>query len=351
MSTRTTTPLTRFWLALEQVPGAAAVGAEWRRRLGADFERTRALFPPDPELAASYPRLSAPGVPYRVVAHGPNDFVGVGDDGDTVPLSRADLVVYRLALAELVRRVAGAFGFDPDVRGVEGLGGTSHVGSFRPLAGFAFPVYLTVQLEPADYNGAAAGLLARTAGPFVLLAPTNRHHRGAAQALLDARGAAFVPLADAIRLGESGQWERTDAAHKWLGEFCARVLPAAEPIRAGVFFPTPPAARWADVRIRFLDGDRVAVAVGAVTRTLTYAQMGMADGRNARCTKRWELLRAFAAARGELTWRAGGSARKNQKRCQELANDLRAFFRIDGEPITLTEDRKGWRTAFVLEPD
>jgi hypothetical protein len=34
-----------------------------------------------------------------------------------------------------------------------------------------------------------------------------------------------------------------------------------------------------------------------------------------------------------------------------LARDLKAFFRIAGEPIVMTDDGKGWRTIFTVEPD
>jgi hypothetical protein len=116
-------------------------------------------------------------------------------------------------------------------------------------------------------------------------------------------------------------------------------------------FPTPPGAPWASVRIRFVDGETVAVAVCGVTAHFNYAQMGMADGRNARPTKQWELLRAFASVHGLLSWECHHACRANQKRREILARDLKAFFRIDGEPIILTEDRKGWRTVFAIEPD
>src|SRR5262249_29258922 len=77
-----------------------------------------------------------------------------------------------------------------------------------------------------------------------------------------------------------------------------QVLPAENPEPAGVFFPTPPGARWVDVHIRFLDGERVAVTVKDVSRTLNYTQMGMVDKRNSTPTKQWTLLLAFSRAYG-----------------------------------------------------
>ena len=61
----------------------------------------------------------------------------------------------------------------------------------------------------------------------------------------------------------------------------------------------------------------------------------------ARPTKVWQLLRAFANEGGLMTWRSRDACRRNQKRRELPAADLKAFFRIDGEPIELTPDGKG----------
>lgn len=286
-----------------------------------------------------------------MIEHRRDDIVGVGEEGEApVKLTQADLIVYRLDPCRLAREVAGVLGIDPDPGPVEGQPGTVRVGLYRPLAGFEFPTYLTIQLEEREYRVTVESLAAHTPGSFLLLAPTNRHHRMASKHLLDGRNAAFLALADAIRSGEGGRWEASEAASTWLAEFRSRVLPTTD-TGGQVFFPTPPGARWSDVRVRFLDGETVAVKVAAVTRTLTYTQMGMADGRNAKATKQWHLLRDFAQGGGTLTWQSPSADRKNQKRRENLANDLKAFFRIDGEPILPTDDGKGWRTTFTIEPD
>lgn len=270
------------------------------------------------------------------------------DDGDRTGLSRADLVVYRLDPAKFVAAVAAAFGLDAGETAVEGSGATYHVGTYRPLAGFAYPIYLTIQLEQPDDKAVVESLLASTAGPFVLLAPTNRHHRIASKLLLDARGCLFLPLADAIG-HETRRWELTDAARAALDAFTAKLLPDTGD--AHRFFPTPAETTWAMLRIRFVDGHRVAVKAGAVAETLNSTQLGMADGRNGNPTKQWELLRVFADGHGTLTWGSKGASRDNQKRRDKLVENLKAFFRIDGEPIRLLPGGKGWETVFAVEPD
>lgn len=105
------------------------------------------------------------------------------------------------------------------------------------------------------------------------------------------------------------------------------------------------------MRVRFLDRHRVTARAGAASATLTYAQMGMADGRTAGPTVQWELLRTFARNNGTLTWGASGAHRRNQKRVEVLAKNLKAFFRIEGEPVRYDPAIKGWRAVLTVEGD
>jgi hypothetical protein len=123
------------------------------------------------------------------------------------------------------------------------------------------------------------------------------------------------------------------------------------PVKEGVSFETPPAARWEDVRIRFVDGHTISVAVLGVKGRFNCAEMGMADDRTKNPTVQWRLLMGFARDHGRMEWDSPEADRKNQKRRERLADDLRRFFRIDGDPICLTPDRKGWRTRFNLAPN
>ena len=117
------------------------------------------------------------------------------------------------------------------------------------------------------------------------------------------------------------------------------------------FFPTPPDATWDDVCICFKDGHTVSIKVKPKKGVYTYTDMGMADGRNRKPTRQWELLRTFAEKGGILDWSSKKADRRNQKRREILAANLRDFFRIEGDPFRLTRDRKGWQTRFLIFPD
>lgn len=116
-------------------------------------------------------------------------------------------------------------------------------------------------------------------------------------------------------------------------------------------FPTPNGVKWTDVSIKIIDGETVAIKLGDHARRYVYSEMGMIDGRTKKPTKQWELLQLFARHHGVLTWQSSGADRKNQKRREVLSENLKAFFGIEGEPIELTDDKKGWRTTFSIDPD
>jgi hypothetical protein len=84
---------------------------------------------------------------------------------------------------------------------------------------------------------------------------------------------------------------------------------------------------------------------------LTYSQLGLIDSRSGKPSKQWELLRLFAREHGVMTWLSTGACRQNQKRRELLNKSLQQFFDIEGEPIELTDDRKGWRCTFKIKSE
>jgi hypothetical protein len=343
-----------FWQALEAIPGPAAVTAEWRQHVGdGEFEHARKLLRPRAGLADGFPRRQEGQVvmPYRVVRHGPDEFVGVDDhgNGSVITLTRDELIVYELDRGGLARAVAAALGLGPATRDEAGLPhGVVVVGRYEPLAGFSFPAFLTIPRDERHLMAALGELTLLANDGFVLVAPTARRLHTPAERVIWDRKLAFLALCDAVEI-TAGGLVGMESGRRVLEQIRQTHVPL---VAAGsAFFPTPAAATWSSLRIRFVDGHTISVAVGDVTGVFHYSQLGMADGRNAQPTKQWELLRSLARGYGVLTWRSRDADPRNQKRRELLAKDLRAFFRIDGEPIVLTDDGKGWRTSFALEPE
>ncbi len=116
-------------------------------------------------------------------------------------------------------------------------------------------------------------------------------------------------------------------------------------------FPTPSGATWEDVHIRFKDGHTVTIRVREARGIYSFAEMGMSNKKNRTFTKQWALLQTFATHDGTLTWKNPEAGRNLQKRREVLAKNLKAFFGIEGDPIRLTNDRKGWQTRFSIRPE
>lgn len=344
--------LHRLWPALEEIPGLQAVSAEWRIHLGEGSDSLQSLFIPTDRFAESIPVADDPYSCYRVVRHALDDIVGVHDAGrPPIKLSKRDVLIYRLDHQRIIRDVAAALGIELTVSAVDGVPHTYRVGSFRPFAGFAFPAFLAFPLEADDLQRAVAAISAQHNEPLVLLAPTSKCIRPACERLLKNRKACFLALNESIETDSSGDWTATEAAQRRVAEFQQAAVPQSAVAGGMAFFPTPPTATWQDVRIKFVDGETVSIKVGNASGTFVYSQLGMADGRNARPTVQWELLIAFARGYGAVTWSSSEASRRNQKRREVLAANLKEFFRIDGEPIEYVEESKGWRTLFTIEPD
>jgi hypothetical protein len=245
--------------------------------------------------------------------------------------------------------VAGALGADFNGDPLGAADRTHRVGRYQPVAGYAFPILFTAQPGRAEFHSAAAAAATSVDGPFILTAPTNHFFREPTERLLRERRSAFLPLADALRFRSDGTFEADEIGDRELAHFRAEVLPGDQAGRT--YFATPAGCQWADLTVRFIDGETVAVRVGGAAGTFNFTQLGMVDGRSGRPTKQWELLRAFARSRGHLTWRSPGADTKNQKRREMLAKDLKAFFRLPGEPIAPIRRPSGWATTFRLDPD
>ncbi len=78
---------------------------------------------------------------------------------------------------------------------------------------------------------------------------------------------------------------------------------------------------------------------------------GLANAKNGLPNMQWELLYSLAQGHGLMTWSSPGARRENRKHREALNKTLRAFFGIDGDPIGLTDDKKGYRCTFKLVPD
>ena len=138
-------PLQRLWQSLEDIAGLVAVLADWRNRLGQDFDAAYSLLRPTDQRAHSYPDVNDPYSHYRVVTHSDHDIVGVhSSNSSTINLTDSEVLIYRLDTKRLCRIIAESLGFDSSQLSTNGADGPSLIGVYRPFVGFGFPVYFAI---------------------------------------------------------------------------------------------------------------------------------------------------------------------------------------------------------------
>ncbi|MFQ5733101.1 MAG: hypothetical protein ACE5KM_14260, partial [Planctomycetaceae bacterium] len=288
--------------------------------------------------------------PYRVIRLSEDEFVAVPPEGgDAVRLTPDQVAVHRLHHVRLAKRIAAAIGFTPECAPFAGLPALYRIGSDRPLAGYTFPVFLAIPRGADALERIFDAVAVRTTGPFLLCTPTRRFCPSRVDDELARRNSALLPLNECLDFDRSANIGMTSAGREFVDAFRAANLPKPETLRETAFFPTPADACWCDVRMQFVDGETLSIAIGDVTATQNYTQLGMASRRNGRPTRQWELLRIFAAGYGLLDWSSRQADRRHQKQKELLSKRLRTFFRIDEEPFCIAGN--GWQARFALQPD
>lgn len=198
------TSLRRFWQAVESLPSLAAVEAEWLAHLRGEYHLIKPFLRARTDRASSFPRPDG-GLPYQVIEHGRNDLVGVCQEtGETVTLSRSQLVVYELDQQRLAAQVAGAVGLGAANR-VAQDGRLFSLGTFRPT-GHSVAAFLILPSDAAEVTSGAASLISQGLSPFLMLTPTRRFVTGELDMRLRSVGSANLPLVDALVVSGDGQW-------------------------------------------------------------------------------------------------------------------------------------------------
>lgn len=334
----------RLWRALENIYGWAGVRSVWREHMGDELDFLQPLLRPTEELAMSVPW---PGTieGRRVVVHEEDDIVAVDEEtSEASPIRREDIVLWRLDADTLFRGAASALGLTGETASV-GMGTRLWwLGDFVPVEGERFPVYLATTRDAGELVKNAGYVSALSRRPFVLATPSRRPGSESLSRLLGGRSSDWITLEETLDWRGEGVFAARQPLREVLREFVGvHVITETrrdDPAR----FPTPAGATWSDVTLRFLDGHTVHVKVAGTVEECDCVRMGMASRRNRRPTKQWQLLARFAASDGVISWKKGNADHRLQKQKELLAQHLRTFFGIDGEPIALVG--KDWHCRF-----
>jgi hypothetical protein len=342
----------RLWRAISNTPELSGVLADWKAIVGDDLSVVGPFMKPLAALALGYPcPYMGDGCPRDVIEwDGAFRAVCRSEDHscEELKLERADVVCYELDLVRLGRRLAKVFGLEGEITVVDGIRNTVRVGCCCPVAGVSRPVFFMASF----LRGRLDALVARLGGSFLLLVPIMGSVASRHTDFLPARDVTVVELAQATAVSESGELVVTLAGSEAIRRFAMAGLPIShdEDSDGMAFFPTPAGSAWAEVKLRLIDGNTISIQVREAGGVFNFAQLGMASRKNASPTLQWKLLCDFAYDHGVMTWESRSATRKNRKRREQLGRDLQRFFRIEGDPIELTSDGKGWRTRFGIEP-
>lgn len=346
-------PLCKLWPALEALPGLAAVTEEWKDRFGEDFDAGREFLRLTNRRAEAYPCPSPGGVgcPRSIVDHGKGMFAAVCGDQpkrcDKLILTKQDIAIYELDTRKLGTAIAVAFGIDPAFNEVTGFQQTFRVGDYYPQAGKRFPLFLTIQTDPASLHDVAMRLCSTTRTAFILVVPTTTFSDLAITDLLGRQQARIPALADLFEIDSTGKLVATEVARTLLAEFHSAVMPEEDGEQLNQF-PTPPGARWEDVAIEFTAEEVANIRCKGITHRVEPEHLDMKSRKNGRPTLQWTLLQSFARCNGSISWNDPDAKDRVKHQKLKLSKKLMAYFGIEDAPINWHRDERDYRTRFSI---
>ncbi len=346
--------MNRFWLALEKVWGLSTSRLSWQQHLGdadhsnVDLGRCELLVATS-QLAKILPVIGNPYEWLEVSEFEDGVFEGYNEKTETyVPVDRRSLVCYEFSVVKLAKTLSDLIGFAPNTEQLDDTHYCYLLGQFGGKSGAGFAFYFAKESDSRRMSRCLDAIQLKDQRPYVLLLTSMRMLSPQFSRVLNDKGCLIVPLEQSMVRDEDG-WMLTDWARKELVVLRDRLLP--KPQAAVGKFPTPAGCSWKDVEIRFQDSHTVTVIAGEQHERLMFTQMGLANAKNGLPNMQWELLYSLSQGHGLMTWNSPGARRENRKHREALNKTLRAFFGIDGDPIGLTDDKKGYRCVCKLVPD
>ncbi|MCC9654664.1 hypothetical protein [Rhodopirellula halodulae] len=266
---------------------------------------------------------------------------------ETQTLPRRDAVVFRVNVPLIFRSICRAADWRWDyheVREAEGLSRIA-VDSHSPS------VQLSIFYASGDLDASLVYLAAVSNKPCVIFRSSGGDLDANSQLMLQRMQSIELALPQCTELGDRGIVTLNDSAMQRLTDFRRQHIPPPEPKPQNQCLDVPAGTTWNSVQIHFVDYETIRVSVPGSSGIYHYTQLGMANSRNAKPVKQWQLLRTYADNHGVLTWRDSGAAQNVKKQTQELNKKLIASLGIEGTSIEYDRSIKGYRTVFRIEAD
>ncbi|GEM_PF-3167126 len=337
------------WDWLDRPDGWTAANIEWQHRLRHESDVFARYVSATGQIASCL-RFDGERWDRTVRVVEPDEYLAICEvTGKIDRVSPEMVALLAFDVDELVKSVSKAMSLQGTAGRSGGQQWTWWVGEYSPVEGQKYPVYFVAAPDPVSFHAECLTIAGHCKQPFVIVTPT-RHH-----AIAENRGKPGMPtvewvsLSECARLDGDGSVVLSRPLDVILKPFLQVHLPQLHGSPLRPLFPTPTEATWREVFLQFKDPYTVFIRVGGTSRTYTYAEMGMADGRTPRPNEQWELLRRCAFGRGELTWDGVSPSRHDQKRLERLNQGLRSFFGIEPKPFKYIRKLKGWKAQFTTE--
>ena len=242
--------LSRFWRSLERVQGLQAIPAFWAAYCEPHFDLIRPHLRATDAIGALYPcPYPSPGhCPRRIVEYGDGQFEAICRDPykvcPDVPLTSKDVVVQALDVGSFTRTLADVLGIrwqPPEKRAGRAWG----IGLSKRRKSLNQPAFFVAESGQSEFRGTVLELLANVPGPFVLVAPTDRHRDVSLQEHFERRGIGFVSLEEQVLLDEEGHLVSLDPVDRAED---LRVTPVADRSRVVKNFTVTHRCKVADVQ-------------------------------------------------------------------------------------------------------
>jgi hypothetical protein len=260
-------------------------------------------------------------------------------------LNEHDILIYQLSMNKLHRTIAEVFGFK---LAPQSLNSERRylLGKYIPYAGVSYPVYMAYCNFVYGMSGLVKELCAEISDTFILLATSRRYLNPKAEELLDNHGAVFVSLEDELLIDRQCRvtLKREPA------EIFASLLDKDANVNSYVF-PTPTGTQWENLSIHFQDSQTISIRIGELERTHSCAEMGMASSLNKQPLEKWKFLYELAENNGMIGWKNPSQINALKMQKKALCEALKAFFRIEDDPIYWDSQRNAYVCRFKIRPD
>jgi hypothetical protein len=339
-----------FWQLLESPARTGRPLSTWKLALREEFELVASYVVPTGALATTMPcarTFAGHFCSYRIVEHENGTFAGVCDEGRCPRriFQREELAQHAIDEDRLAKEVTTLLAITPSPQEVDGVGRSRRLGFLKGEE--RIPVILTTQWTVEDCNRFLADFYADRSGRVMWIFPTARR--------LDDKSQRILSKQEAVVFTIDGHFEIENGALKLLPEGVKDWDDTLFRLTGvGVHehgFHVPAGAKWSDLTLRFRDGHTIQASLGKQRRRFNYRDIGLVDKRKDGPDAQWDLLQRFAANYGSLNWSSQGSDIRNQKRKERLAEALKSFFGIPGEPFNYDPSDGGWESVFNIQPE